>query len=108
MASSPIASASSAPGSDKTNGSSRKLPSNGSGRFASRAAASPSHEELLELLKTVQAVRRGNFSARFQPAGGGLVAQIGRVLNEIIDMNEDLANELIRVSETVGREGRMA
>ncbi len=64
-------------------------------------------EELNQLLETVQAVKRGNFAVRFPVSGHGIVDRIGRTLNEIIEMNENMADELVRVSQIVGQEGRM-
>ncbi|MDP3723261.1 MAG: HAMP domain-containing protein, partial [Candidatus Omnitrophota bacterium] len=63
--------------------------------------------ELSHLLETVQAVKRGDFTARFRATNESLVARIGRTLNDIIEMNEDLATELVRVSQIVGQEGRL-
>src|ERR1051326_6760751 len=46
--------------------------------------------QLRQLLATVKAVRQGDFSARF-PSGEGIVSEIGDVLNDIIELNQSLA-----------------
>ncbi|MGE0633164.1 MAG: HAMP domain-containing protein, partial [Pseudobdellovibrionaceae bacterium] len=64
-------------------------------------------EQLRNLLQTVKSVRRGDFTARMPIDQEGMVAEIGEVLNDIIEMNENMANEFLRVRSTVGQEGRM-
>ncbi|MGE0526301.1 MAG: HAMP domain-containing protein, partial [Bdellovibrionales bacterium] len=63
--------------------------------------------QLRELLHVVKAVRRGEFSVRMPVEGDGLITEIGEVLNDIIDLNESMANEFIRVRNIVGLEGKM-
>src|SRR5258708_6946674 len=62
--------------------------------------------QLRQLLTTVKAVRLGDFSARF-PTGDGIVSEIGDVLNDIIELNQSLADELVRVAMIVGQEGKL-
>jgi HAMP domain-containing protein/signal transduction histidine kinase/CheY-like chemotaxis protein len=65
--------------------------------------------QLKQLLLAVKAVRRGDFSVRYQVGEQeGIVADIGEILNEVIELNENLANEFVRLSKTVGQEGKMA
>src|SRR5688572_27263140 len=61
-------------------------------------APSPLKSQLRQLLQTVKAVRQGNFSVRF-PEGDGIVNEIGEVLNDIIELNEDMAGEFARVAK---------
>ncbi len=68
---------------------------------------SPMRDELRRLLQTVKAVRQGNFSVRYPAGGEGFVSEIGEVLNDIIELNQDMADEFVRVSRTVGQEGKM-
>ncbi|WP_407933225.1 HAMP domain-containing protein [Bdellovibrio reynosensis] len=68
---------------------------------------SESKEQLRQLLFTVKAVRRGDFSVRMPVENEGIIAEIGEVLNDIIELNENMANEFVRVRSTVGQEGRM-
>ncbi len=72
-----------------------------------RVEASKTHSQLRNLLHTVKAVRNGDFSVRMAIAEEGIVSEIGEVLNDIIELNENMANEFFRVRNTVGLEGRM-
>jgi HAMP domain-containing protein/signal transduction histidine kinase len=67
----------------------------------------PPREQLRQLLHTIKAVRAGDFSVRMPLEEEGIIAEIGEVLNDIIEMNENMANEFVRVRNTVGQEGRM-
>ncbi|MEO5666777.1 MAG: HAMP domain-containing protein, partial [Bdellovibrionota bacterium] len=59
------------------------------------------------LLFTVKAVRKGEFSTRMPIGQEGIVAEIGEVLNDIIELNENMASEFLRVRNIVGQEGKM-
>jgi HAMP domain-containing protein len=64
-------------------------------------------EQLRILLSTVKAMRKGDFSVRMPIASEGIISEIGEVLNDIVEMNESMANEFVRVRATVGQEGKM-
>ena len=64
-------------------------------------------QRMRNLLHTVKAVRSGNFAVRVDFAEEGIIAEIGEVLNDIIELNENMANEFIRVRDKVGQEGLM-
>ncbi len=64
-------------------------------------------EQLRLLLSTVKDVRRGNFAVRMPVGQEGIISEIGEVLNDIIELNENMANEFVRVRNTVGQEGKM-
>src|SRR4051812_23034080 len=61
-----------------------------------------------QLLNVLDAVRRGDFSSRLPSKAAGDAGLIYNALNEIIERNEDLTAELNRISEVVGREGKIA
>jgi HAMP domain-containing protein/signal transduction histidine kinase/CheY-like chemotaxis protein len=61
-----------------------------------------------ELLRTLVAVRDGDFSARMPVARTGLPGKVADVLNDIIALNEGLARELGRLSEGVGKQGKIS
>jgi HAMP domain-containing protein len=63
--------------------------------------------QLRRLLQVMRAIRNGDFSVRMPIAEEGVVSEIGEVLNDIIELNENMANEFSRVRNTVGLEGRM-
>ncbi|MES2803584.1 MAG: HAMP domain-containing protein, partial [Bdellovibrionota bacterium] len=52
-------------------------------------------------------MRRGDFSVRLPVGQEGIIAEIGEVLNDIIELNENMATEFVRVRSTVGQEGKM-
>ncbi|HKP71017.1 MAG TPA: HAMP domain-containing protein, partial [Pyrinomonadaceae bacterium] len=60
------------------------------------------------LLSILSAVKNGDFSGRVPSRHAGMSGQIYDTLNEIIERNERLASELSRISEVVGKEGKIA
>ena len=70
------------------------------------ARAKIDQEYLHSLLQALQAVRAGNFSARLPTDQIGLPGKIGDAFNDIVSANERMAQELERVGQVVGREGR--
>src|SRR3954464_9262187 len=56
-------------------------------------------EQLRDLLRTVKAVRAGEFSVRLPVGHDGIISEIGEVLNDIIELNENMASEFVRVRE---------
>ena len=67
----------------------------------------PPREQLRQLLHTVKTVRAGDFQVRMPLDKEGIISEVGEVLNDIIELNENMANEFVRVRNTVGQEGRM-
>jgi len=61
-----------------------------------------------QLLTILEAVKRGDFSKRVPSGATGDAAEIYVCLNEIIERNEKLTAELNRISEVVGREGKIS
>ena len=59
------------------------------------------------LLEVLSAMRRGDFSVRMPRDETGVVGKVADTLNEIIELNEDMAREFARVSRVVGKEGRI-
>jgi len=62
--------------------------------------------DLRELLRSLQAVRDGDFSVRLPSDQTGLAGKIADTFNEIVLANEHLARQLERVGQVVGKEGR--
>src|SRR6185436_19124624 len=60
------------------------------------------------LLKTLIALKKGDFSVRLPNDWAGDNGRIADTLNDVIDINERLAKEIERVSRVVGREGKIA
>jgi methyl-accepting chemotaxis protein len=95
-------------------------PTTGNGRPAKRApkrapkaapsgrtAATSGSLDLEQLMSVLSAIRKGDFSRRMPVAKTGLAGKIADTLNEIADLNEEMAEELERVSLAVGKEGRI-
>ncbi|WP_181298936.1 HAMP domain-containing protein [Pseudomonas sp. Q2-TVG4-2] len=60
------------------------------------------------LLAVLIAVKKGDFSARMPMDWTGVDGKIADVLNDIIELNENASNGLARLSEVVGREGKLS
>ncbi len=61
-----------------------------------------------QLLSTLLAFRKGDWSVRLPSDLTGISGKIADVLNDIIDGNERVAKEFDRVSRVVGREGKLS
>src|SRR5499427_8274782 len=62
--------------------------------------------DLHELLRSLQAMRMGDFSVRMSGAATGLIGKIADTFNEIIATNQRIAEQLEHVGQVVGKEGR--
>src|SRR5512133_646354 len=60
-----------------------------------------------ELLKVLSAFKRGDFSVRMAVEGPGADSKIAEALNEVIELNEKMTKEFARISNAVGKEGRI-
>src|ERR1700736_781557 len=87
------------------NGSPSRTPKN-SGKNGSVAVAEPADAHLDVVLAQLQAVRDGNFSVRLPGSWIGLPGKIADTFNEIVAANQQMAKELRRVGQVVGKEGR--
>ena len=61
---------------------------------------------LVELLNAMQAMRVGDFSVRMSGDQIGIVGKIADTFNDIVAANQRMAQQLERVGEVVGRQGR--
>jgi len=66
-----------------------------------------SESQLIPLLEALQAAKEGDFSVRLPDQETGVLSQIYRAFNDVIALNENEAQEIVRVGRQVGREGRM-
>ncbi|MCY6493978.1 HAMP domain-containing protein [Leptolyngbya sp. GGD] len=64
--------------------------------------------DLQQLLRTLIEVKRGNFSVRMPIDQTGIAGKIADTLNDIIEMNEQMATELEHISTVVGKEGKIS
>ncbi len=77
--------------------------------MSSRTAATTPPESLdkRELLKVLSAFRRGEFTARMAVDATGIDGKIAETLNEIIELNQKMVREFGKISNAVGKEGRI-
>jgi HAMP domain-containing protein/signal transduction histidine kinase/CheY-like chemotaxis protein len=64
-------------------------------------------EDLREILSMVKAIRSGDFSIRLELGDDSLIGDIAEVLNDINELNMNMATEFVRVGRIVGKEGKM-
>ncbi|MES2604250.1 MAG: hybrid sensor histidine kinase/response regulator, partial [Pseudomonadota bacterium] len=65
-----------------------------------------SSSDMKRLLRTLQAVRDGDFSVRMPSDAEGITGKVADTLNEIIASNQRIAREMERAGKQVGKEGR--
>ena len=63
--------------------------------------------QLGTLLEALNAVKRGDFSVRLPRVKDGILAEIAETFNDVVTLNEEMVNELVRVSQVVGDEGEL-
>jgi HAMP domain-containing protein/CheY-like chemotaxis protein/GAF domain-containing protein len=90
----------------RTIGKNRNSHSANGAKVTNGAAGEASPVDLLELLHALQAMRAGDFSARMKRDQDGIAGKIADTFNEIVAANQKMAQELERVGEVVGKEGR--
>jgi HAMP domain-containing protein/CheY-like chemotaxis protein/signal transduction histidine kinase len=70
------------------------------------AVAEPAAAGLSAILASLQTMRDGDFSVRLPGSWTGLEGKIADTFNEIVAANQQMAQELNRVGQVVGKEGR--
>jgi HAMP domain-containing protein/signal transduction histidine kinase/DNA-binding response OmpR family regulator len=63
-------------------------------------------DELVGLLRALEAVREGDFSVRLPSDLDGLSGRIAATFNDIVATNQRMAGQLERVGQVVGKEGK--
>ena len=61
-----------------------------------------------ELLRVLNEIKKGNFDVRMPIDQTGMAGKIADTLNDIIEMNQRLADELEHISTAVGKEGKIS
>src|ERR671935_175051 len=90
-------------GESKTNGPS---PGAVAAETPDRRVDGSTSPELYDLLNALQSMRVGDFSVRLASSQVGLLGKIADTFNEIVAANERMAQQLDRVGQVVGREGK--
>jgi HAMP domain-containing protein/CheY-like chemotaxis protein/signal transduction histidine kinase len=70
------------------------------------AVAEPLSADLNVILESLQTVRDGDFSVRLPGTWTGLAGKIADTFNDIVAANQQMAKELKRIGQVVGKEGR--
>jgi HAMP domain-containing protein/CheY-like chemotaxis protein/signal transduction histidine kinase len=83
-----------------------KSSENGEGAKPSRGQSTPQSDDLALILASLQTMRDGDFSVRLPVAWVGLEGKIADTFNDIVAANEQMATELNRVGQAVGKEGK--
>ncbi|WP_024515992.1 HAMP domain-containing protein [Bradyrhizobium sp. Tv2a-2] len=78
----------------------------GTKRARPRPNGNGSRDSEQELLHALQAMRSGDFSVRMTGDHQGVEGKIADLFNEIVAENERMAQQLERVGQSVGREGK--
>ncbi len=76
-------------------------------RRRGNGAGADSGLDLRELLRALQAVRDGDFSVRLPSDMTALAGKIADTFNDIVLANEQMAGELARAGENVGKQGQI-
>ena len=61
-----------------------------------------------ELLKSLRAFKRGDFSVRMPLNLTGIDGEIAQTFNDVVELEEAKATEIARVADQVGKEGQTA
>jgi HAMP domain-containing protein/signal transduction histidine kinase/DNA-binding response OmpR family regulator len=72
------------------------------------APPTPRSPEMLALLAALSALRDGDAAARLPADWVGVPGKVADVFNEIAELNQRMAEELSRLSEAVGKDGRLS
>jgi hypothetical protein len=72
----------------------------------SKPASNGASDPLQDLLHALQAMRGGDFSVRMTGDHLGIEGKIADTFNEIVAANQRMAQQLERVGQVVGREGK--
>ena len=68
----------------------------------------PNELDKKELLSVLLAFKKGSFSARLPSSLSGIDGKIADTLNDLIELHARLADELKRLSQVVGEDGRIS
>src|SRR5580658_8422891 len=82
------------------------LERDGDNHFPPNGLDNRSPEYLALILQSLQTMKDGDFSVRLPGAWTGLPGKIADSFNEIVAANEQMARELKRVGQAVGKEGK--
>jgi hypothetical protein len=70
------------------------------------AVAEPPPVDLSVILASLQTMREGDFSVRLPVSWTGLAGKVADTFNDIVAANQQMARELKRLGQAVGKEGK--
>src|ERR687898_859900 len=70
--------------------------------------APPAGAEMTALLSALTALRQGRSGVRLPPDWTGVAGKVADAFNDVVELNERLAEELARLSRVVGKEGKLS
>src|SRR5207245_6334092 len=59
------------------------------------------------LLSALTSVKKGNYSVRLPGEWTGIPGKVADTFNEVMELNERMAKELERLSQVVGKQGKL-
>jgi HAMP domain-containing protein/signal transduction histidine kinase/CheY-like chemotaxis protein len=71
------------------------------------SAAISRTDEMTQILSALTALRRGDPKARLPYHGSGAFGKVAEVFNDLVEQNATMAEELGRLSQVVGKEGKL-
>src|SRR5262252_5616808 len=66
-----------------------------------------SRNEMLALLAALTALKQGESSVRLPLEWTGLAGKLAAAFNDVVDQNARMADELLRLAKTVGKQGKL-
>jgi HAMP domain-containing protein/signal transduction histidine kinase/DNA-binding response OmpR family regulator len=64
-------------------------------------------EQMNAILAALSALRRGDATVRLPVSGEGTFGKVSEVFNELVDQSATMADEVARLSQVVGKEGKL-
>jgi HAMP domain-containing protein/signal transduction histidine kinase/CheY-like chemotaxis protein len=71
------------------------------------AASEPTMTEMTALLNALIALKKGKSGVRLPVEWTGLAGKVADAFNDVVELNEHMAGELARLSQSVGKEGKL-
>ena len=72
------------------------------------AQAADSTLDPMQLLSALRAFKKGDFSVRLPGNLSGIGGQIAETFNDVVELNDQMTQELERISSSVGKEGKIS
>src|ERR1700680_4436573 len=82
-------------------------PANGAKTRANGTKTRAGADEQSVLLNTLIAFKRGNFAIRMPVDQTGIQGKIADTLNDILELNQKMVSEFARISQAVGKDGKI-